>query len=90
MSGPGLRRAVTSAEEALRLVAAGDATRATASTDCNERSSRSHAILSFNVESQRVSCGAAASSVDASGAGRGGKGGGVRLGKLHLVDLAGR
>ncbi|CAM9890820.1 unnamed protein product, partial [Hapterophycus canaliculatus] len=75
LSGPGLRRTVTSAEEALRLVSKGDAVRAIGATDCNEHSSRSHAILSFHVESQR-------------GAGAG-AGGGVRLGKLHLVDLAG-
>lgn len=82
LSGPGLRLAVTSAEEALRLVARGDAVRATAATDCNEHSSRSHSILSFHVESQRVNIGG--------GRGKGVEGGGVRLGKLHLVDLAGR
>ena len=71
----------------------GDAIRAMGATDCNERSSRSHAILSFHVESQRVSHPPASSGAGAPSLGRsGGKGGGggVRLGKLHLVDLAGR
>lgn len=96
LSGPGLRRAVTSAEEVLRLVSKGDRTRATGATDCNERSSRSHAILSFHVESQRVSSalegpGSVGGSVGGRVGARGVKaGGGVRLGKLHLVDLAGR
>lgn len=93
LSGPGLRRAVTSGEEALRLVARGDAVRAMGATDCNQHSSRSHAILSFHVESQRVSTSTAGAGLSSSSLGRsGGKGaaGGVRLGKLHLVDLAGR
>lgn len=87
LSGPGLRRAVTSPEEVLRLVAKGDAVRATGATDCNEHSSRSHAILSFHVESQRV-----LSDGDVPGGTRvdGPAKGRVRLGKLHLVDLAGR
>ncbi|CAM9857101.1 unnamed protein product, partial [Ectocarpus sp. 4 AP-2014] len=42
LSGPGLRRAVTSGEEALRLVARGDEARAVGATDCNQHSSRSH------------------------------------------------
>lgn len=61
--------------------------RATGATDCNEHSSRSHAILSFHVESQRVSSDAEApvgARVDGPAKGR------IRLGKLHLVDLAGR
>lgn len=95
LSGPGLRQAVTSPAEALRLVSKGDAVRATAATDCNEHSSRSHSILSFHVESQRADQGSSSGS-GASGVGEHGKGtagkasGGVRLGKLHLVDLAGR
>ena len=87
LSGPGLRRPVTSAEEVLRLVARGDSTRATGATDCNEHSSRSHAILSLHVESQRVSSEGEALTV---GRGDGLAKGRVRLGKLHLVDLAGR
>lgn len=73
----------------------GDAVRATAATDCNEHSSRSHSILSFHVESQRADLGSSSGS-GASGVGENGRGtagkasGGVRLGKLHLVDLAGR
>lgn len=93
LSGPGLRHAVTSAEEALRVVSTGDLARATAATDCNEHSSRSHAILSFHVESQRVSVSGSVGGVNIGGTARGsfpGKTGGVRLGKLHLVDLAGR
>lgn len=75
---PGLSVPVTSATAALALVRKGLAARATGATRCNAHSSRSHAILSFSVET----CGGE-SGVGASG------GGAVRMGKLHLVDLAG-
>jgi chromosome segregation ATPase len=73
LSGPNLRAPVTSAENVLRIIAAGNEARAVGVTNCNEHSSRSHAILTLYVES-RASC-----ENDAE----------VRVGKLHLVDLAG-
>ncbi|KAI9034471.1 kinesin-related protein [Hyaloraphidium curvatum] len=65
---------VKSPEELRRLLAIGTSHRATGSTLMNERSSRSHAILTVTVE--------------ACGADEGGKDRFV-AGKLHLVDLAG-
>ncbi len=71
---PGLRVPVTSAAAALALVRRGHKARATGATRCNTHSSRSHAILTFWVETR----------------GAGGDGAGaVRVGKLNLVDLAG-
>eukprot|EP01039_Chlorochromonas_danica_P008930 gene8930-9852_t len=77
LSGPNLRFPVTSAVEAFQLIAKGNKYRATGATNCNEESSRSHAILTFHVES-RISTlieGTAKSE--------------IRIGKIHLVDLAG-
>ncbi|GBG26450.1 Kinesin-like protein KIF3A [Hondaea fermentalgiana] len=72
---PSLHTPVTSAQEALRLIQLGSRNRAVGATDCNEHSSRSHAILTFYVES-RIPSANGATSV-------------AKLGKLHLVDLAG-
>ena len=44
---------VRSAEQAMLLVDAGNRARATAATNLNEHSSRSHSILTIHVESQR-------------------------------------
>jgi hypothetical protein len=52
LSGPGLRAPVTSAESVLRLVEQGNQCRAVGVTNCNEHSSRSHAILTLYVESR--------------------------------------
>jgi hypothetical protein len=52
LSGFNLRIPVTSAVEAFKLVAQGNKLRATGTTQCNDVSSRSHAILTFHVESK--------------------------------------
>jgi hypothetical protein len=96
LSGPNLRHPVTSVEEALRLVGSGSLKRATYATDCNDHSSRSHAILTVHIESQsrtRDRYGSVAATEDGEGeveapveaVGYSE----VRLGKLHLIDLAG-
>ena len=73
LSGPRLRAPVTSAANVLRLIAAGNQARAVGATNCNEHSSRSHAILTLYVESR--------TGFDSASE--------VKMGKLHLVDLAG-
>ena len=67
------RKQVATPQEVHRLIKAGNAVRATASTMLNERSSRSHAILTLEIETM---------SEDA-------KASKVRMGKLNIVDLAG-
>ena len=69
-----LRMPVKSAEEAMMLVQYGLNARAVGRTNLNEHSSRSHSILTINIQR--------ASSVD-------GFTSSVCLGKIHLVDLAG-
>ena len=54
-----LRRYVTSAEEMIRLVLQGDSARATASTNMNSASSRSHSIFIITVTRKNISSGAA-------------------------------
>ena len=70
---PSLRTTITSAAQALALIDKGRKQRAVGRTNCNEHSSRSHAILTLHIES-RIS--KASQRV-------------VKLGKLHLIDLAG-
>jgi hypothetical protein len=92
-----LRMPVRSAEQAMRLVDAGNKARATAATNLNEHSSRSHSILTIHVESQRkvhlgdeqqpgdmATTKAAPPAPSSRRAPRI-----VCLGKMHLVDLAG-
>ena len=55
-----LRTPVTSSADALALVQAGNRRRAVGATALNSRSSRSHAILTFHVESQPQAAGGAA------------------------------
>ena len=84
LAGHNLRIPVTSAEEALQLINKGNKYRVTSATQCNDVSSRSHAILTLHVESESVSTATTPVGV--------GKTTGVselRLGKMHLVDLAG-
>ncbi|KAL6064064.1 Chromosome-associated kinesin kif4a [Balamuthia mandrillaris] len=68
-----LQTVVTSYEEAIGLVERGHRTRTVASTCSNSKSSRSHAIITFQVESRDAANKEAA----------------VTVGKLHMVDLAG-
>ncbi|KAK0136203.1 Kinesin-like protein KIF27 [Merluccius polli] len=65
--------AVSSADELLSVLEAGNALRHTGATGMNEHSSRSHAILTLHLAQRR----------------RGDAGPAVRFAKLHLVDLAG-
>jgi hypothetical protein len=76
LAGPNLRIPVTTAPEAFALISRGNKSRAVGATQCNDVSSRSHAVLTVHVES-RVSCAGAGGASE------------LRLGKMHLVDLAG-
>jgi hypothetical protein len=80
LAGRNLHFAVTSAEEAFSLIKLGNKARAVGVTNCNEHSSRSHAILTLHVESAMPGDGGV-------GAASGHKE--YRVGKMHLVDLAG-
>lgn len=75
---------VSSAAEAMAVIAQGEAVRAIGATAVNERSSRSHAIFTLNIVSH---------SAPAGGEDGGGSGGrelvDVRTSSLSLVDLAG-
>jgi hypothetical protein len=105
LAGHNLRIPVTTAQEAFRLIARGNKSRATGSTQCNDVSSRSHAILTLHVESR---IGPAPSDIDSPAGSpakpstikspskpfgvnksKSPKGAELRLGKIHLVDLAG-
>lgn len=94
LSGPYLRIPVTTANDAFQLIAKGNKYRATAATQCNDESSRSHAILTIHVESRTSSL----KSIDFSstlGSSQSmsinvtNNNAELRLGKIHLVDLAG-
>ena len=52
LAGPSLRIPVITAQEAFQLIAKGNKIRAIGSTQCNDVSSRSHAILTLHVESR--------------------------------------
>ena len=94
LSGPNLRVPVTSAQEAFQLIAKGNKLRAVGSTQCNDESSRSHAILTIHVES-RHSTSLSLDETDSIASARSSINSGrspridLRLGKMHLVDLAG-
>ena len=49
---PTIRTPVSSANEALQLISRGNKLRATSATNMNERSSRSHTVISFEIVSQ--------------------------------------
>jgi hypothetical protein len=66
LAGHNLRIPVTTAQEAFRLIARGNKSRATGSTQCNDVSSRSHAILTLHVESRIGAAAASSSSVSPS------------------------
>jgi len=96
LAGAHLRIPVITAQEAFQLINKGNKHRATGSTQCNDFSSRSHAILTLHVES-RVAVGTHLSSVldsismpsTASPEPVLRETPELRLGKMHLVDLAG-
>ena len=78
-----LGKAVTSAAEAMKLYRRGTKQRATASTDLNQSSSRSHAIFTLQMESRSASSAAMPSPL------KGGSPNCVLRGRLHMIDLAG-
>jgi kinesin family protein 11 len=80
LHGSNLRFPVTSAVESFQLISKGNKLRAVASTNCNEESSRSHAILTFHVESKFNGTPTGPENLSKPE---------IRLGKIHLVDLAG-
>jgi hypothetical protein len=83
---PHLRTPAASVEEAMKLIARGDAARATASTRLNDRSSRSHTVLTIELISRDIG------DADASGdpcSGSASAEPGVIVGKVNFVDLAG-
>jgi hypothetical protein len=70
---PGLRTPVFAAEEALELIARGNRLRATSSTQLNDRSSRSHVVIIFDIISKDFSTGEEV----------------MKSSRINLVDLAG-
>eukprot|EP01035_Chromulina_nebulosa_P018771 gene18771-24538_t len=85
LAGSYLRIPVTSAKEAFQIIAKGNKYRAVGVTQCNDESSRSHAVLTIHVES-RVSTDHGVNMSSSSGLQPTSE---LRLGKMHLVDLAG-
>ena len=81
---PGLRTPVASAEEALALIARGNKGRATGNTNLNERSSRSHTVITLEILSRSTQAPSSSSGGAAAGAGPV-----TAFGKVNLVDLAG-
>ena len=79
-----LGKAVTSAAEAMKLYRRGTKQRATAATDLNQSSSRSHAIFTLQMESRSASSAAMPSPLKKSGSANC-----VLRGRLHMIDLAG-
>jgi hypothetical protein len=77
-----LRVPVTSAEETLSLIEKGYRLRATASTNMNERSSRSHTVISLEVMTRESVAGSTSSGSTATNTV-------TKMGKINLVDLAG-
>lgn len=64
LSGHNLRIPITSAQEAFQLISKGNKLRHTGSTNCNDVSSRSHAILTIHVESRVSRLSSSSSSVN--------------------------
>ena len=88
LAGPNIRIPVTTAHEAFQLIARGNKTRAVAATQCNDFSSRSHAILTLHVESRVLNTHSQGADIAGGGGDQAGASE-LRLGKMHLVDLAG-
>ena len=86
LAGPNIRIPVTTAHEAFQLVAKGNKTRAVGCTNCNDFSSRSHAILTLHVESRVLNYDKNSTRGPESATAAASE---LRLGKMHLVDLAG-
>jgi hypothetical protein len=86
--GHNLRVPVTSATEVMALVSKGMKERATSATQLNERSSRSHAILTLEIEAN-AGLGKTTSSRPQISSRRTSIADHVCMGKMQLIDLAG-
>jgi len=75
------RQSVTTPSEVKKLVQEGSDRRATRGTDVNERSSRSHAILTIEIESLEEEDQYLNNNNNVANK--------IKMGKIHLVDLAG-
>lgn len=84
-----IRTPVSSAEEALELIAKGNKIRATSATNLNERSSRSHTVVSFEIVTQEVTGGGNAPRTPTARDKRTNTHIKTKVGKINLVDLAG-
>jgi len=86
-----LRTPVASAEEALLLIQRGNRGRATGNTNLNERSSRSHTVITLEILSQSRGGvgGAQQAGASAGGTSSSGSGAVTAFGKINMVDLAG-
>ena len=84
-----IRTPVSSAEEALEMIARGNKIRATSSTNLNERSSRSHTVVSFEIVTQEVSGGVSSGGSSTPKSRRPSMSVKTKVGKINLVDLAG-
>lgn len=78
---PSIRTPVSSAEEVLALIARGNKLRATASTNLNDRSSRSHTVISLEIMSKVFTDDDSSGSVLPTPK--------YCSGKINLIDLAG-
>eukprot|EP00178_Gracilaria_changii_P016740 TRINITY_DN48072_c0_g1_i1.p1 TRINITY_DN48072_c0_g1~~TRINITY_DN48072_c0_g1_i1.p1 ORF type:complete len:726 (+),score=89.20 TRINITY_DN48072_c0_g1_i1:85-2262(+) len=75
------RKVVTSVDDVMKIISAGEAVRAIGATNMNEKASRSHTIFTITIESREI-LRSTAESVQRSGVA-------VRNSTLALVDLAG-
>ena len=82
VGSPGIRTPVGSPQEALELIQKGNKLRSTSATKLNERSSRSHTVISLEIMSQNLDASSSASSIMSSTSA-------MTIGKVNLVDLAG-
>lgn len=76
---------VTSVEDVMQIISAGEAVRAVGETNMNDRSSRSHTIFTLKIESRQMSCSDAEEDAQALQ----NDGVAIRASTLSLVDLAG-
>lgn len=78
---PGIRTPVASAQEALELIEKGNRIRAINSTHLNDKSSRSHTVITLEIITRNISE-SSSTSINEDDAT-------LRIGKINLVDLAG-
>jgi len=76
----GIRTPVSSADEALALIEKGNRLRATAATTLNDRSSRSHTVISLEIITKDLTSSGSTGDTECAT---------ISIGKLNIVDLAG-